>query len=225
LTSIPDSVQLSAFEIARLMGDELDAGAVVGPEALALVRAARELVEAVVMTDVDPEARAEAAAGLAAVTARLRARRRPGAVLLIRHPDGRIEHLSQAGSGRLNPQAPEIVFEGLGPLPATPTPVELVARCTLTAAQGGPPGRLHGGQVAALLDEVVGVAAFAAGAPGMTVTLGVHYRRPTPHGTPLEIRARLDRWEGRKRWVSGEVVADGEVTAQAEAFLLGGKPS
>jgi acyl-coenzyme A thioesterase PaaI-like protein len=225
LTSIPDSAQLSAFEIARRLGDELDAGTAVGPEALALVRAARELVEAVVMTDIDPEARSEAAADLAAVTARLRERRRSGAVLLIRHPDGRIEHLSQAGSGRLNPQAPELVFDGLGPLPPTPTPVELVAHCTLTAAQGGPPGRVHGGQVAALLDEVVGVAAFAAGAPGMTVTLGVEYRRPTPHGTPLEIRARLDRWEGRKRWVSGEVLAGGEVTARAEAFLLGGQPS
>jgi Pyruvate/2-oxoacid:ferredoxin oxidoreductase gamma subunit len=27
-------------------------------------------------------------------------------VLLVRHPDGRVEHLTQAGYGRLNPQAP-----------------------------------------------------------------------------------------------------------------------
>ena len=86
---------------------------------------------------------------------------------------------------------------------------------------GGPPGRVHGGQVAAVLDEVVGFAAFVAGAPGLTVSLTVRYHKATPHSTPLEVRARLDRVEGRKRWVSGEVVAGGEVTASAEAFLLG----
>jgi len=204
-----------------LLGDRLAGGEVAGAEALALVRAARELVEAVVMTAAEPGARLAAAEAIDEVTARLRRSRRPGAVLLIRHEDGRVEHLTQAGSGRLNPQAPLIVFDGLGPPPPTPTPVDLVGRCTLTASHGGPPGRVHGGLVAALLDEVVGVAAFAAGAPGMTASLSVRYRRATPHGTPLEIRARLDRWEGRKRWVSGEVIADGEITAEADAFLLG----
>lgn len=221
MTSIPDESTLSAIEMARVLGDRLAAGDVAGPEALALVRAARELVEAVVMTAVDPGARAAAVEAIDEVTARLRRLRRSGAVLLIRHEDGRIEHLTQAGSGRMNPQAPLIVFEGLGPPPPMPTPVDLVARCTLTASHGGPPGRVHGGLVAALLDEVVGVAAFAAGAPGMTASLTVRYRKPTPHNTPLEVRARLDRWDGRKRWVSGEVIANGEVTAEAEAFLLG----
>ncbi len=216
---------MSAAQVAELLGDELPAPATaLTPEAVELVRAARELVEAVVLTDVPGPDRADAARDLRALTERLRARRRGGAVLLVRHADGRVEHLTQAGSGRLNPQAPEIVFDALGAPPAAPAPVELVARCTLTPSFGGPPGRVHGGQVAALLDEVVGVAAFAAGAPGMTVSLSVRYHRPTPHSTPLEVRARLDRVEGRKRWASGEVVASGDVTASAEVFLLGGSP-
>jgi acyl-coenzyme A thioesterase PaaI-like protein len=225
MTSVPDDSPLSAAQVASLLGDDLPGPeAVVTAPALDLVRAARELVEAVVLTDVDDGERAAAAADLRGVAERLRARRRAGSVLLVRHDDGRIEHLTQAGSGRLNPQAPDIVFDGLCAPPSEPVPVELVARCTLTPSFGGPPGRVHGGQVAALLDEVVGFAAFVAGAPGMTVNLTVRYHRATPHSTPLEVRARLDRIDGRKRWASGEVVAAGEVSASAEAFLLGGPP-
>ena len=222
MTSIPDDTELSSTQIAERLGGRITGGETVRAEALELVRATRRLVEAVVMTDVGTAELTEAAAALDGVTASLRARRRDGAALLVRHDDGRIEHLTQAGSGRLNPQAPDITFEGLGALPPTPTPVELIARCTLTASHGGPPGRVHGGQVAALLDEVVGFAAFAAGAAGMTVSLTVRYRGPTPRGVPLEVHARLDRWEGRKRWASGEVLAGGRITAEAEAFLLGG---
>jgi acyl-coenzyme A thioesterase PaaI-like protein len=225
MSTIPDGSPLSAAQVAALLGDGVAGPGAVTAGALALVGAARDLVEAVVLTDVGDGDRAVAAADLRAVTERLRARRRAGAVLLVRHPDGRVEHLTQAGSGRLNPQAPAIDIQGLVAPPGTPSPVELVARCTLTASFGGPPGRVHGGQVAALLDEVVGFAAFAAGVPGVTVSLTVRYHRPTPHSTPLEVRARLDRWEGRKRWASGEVTAAGEVTASAEAFLLGGPPS
>jgi len=222
MTTVPDGSPMSAAQVAEMLGDSLPRpDAVVTPAALDLVRAARDLVAAVVLTGADDGERAEAARALDTVTAQLRRRQRPGAVLLVRHGDGRVEHLTQAGSGRLNPQAPEIVFDALAPPPDEPSSVELVARCTLTPAFGGPPGRVHGGQVAALLDEVVGFAAFAAGAPGVTVSLTVRYHRPTPHSTPLEVRARLDRVDGRKRWASGEVVAGTEVTASAEAFLLG----
>ena len=79
MTSIPDSARMSAFEMARLLGEQLPGGDVAGPDALGLVRAARELVEAVVMTDTGPAERDAAAADLALVTARLRARRRAGA--------------------------------------------------------------------------------------------------------------------------------------------------
>ncbi len=222
MTTVPDDSPMSAAQVAAELGDALARPeTVVPPAALELVRAARDLVEAVVLTDVDEATRAEAADMLDAVTQRLHAGRRAGSVLLVRHPDGRVEHLTQAGSGRLNPQAPAIFFDALAAPPAEVAPVELVARCTLSASFGGPPGRVHGGQVAALLDEVVGFSAFAAGAPGMTVSLTVRYHRPTPHSVPLEVRARLERVEGRKRWASGEVVAGGEVTASAEAFLLG----
>src|SRR5205823_5489533 len=112
------------------------------PSAFALVAAARDLVEAVVMSDVDPDVRAAAADDLTAIAERLRTRRRADALYLVRHADGRIESMNQAGSGPLNPQAPPIewIQRPKEPPPgSTPTPVEVRARCTFGPQHGGSP--------------------------------------------------------------------------------------
>ena len=99
---------VSAARLAEQLGDRLPSAASVPESAFELVARVRELVEAVVMTDVSADARASAADQIAAVTTALRTRRRPEALFLVRHPDGRLESLVQAGSGRLNPQAPPV---------------------------------------------------------------------------------------------------------------------
>jgi acyl-coenzyme A thioesterase PaaI-like protein len=216
-------VPASAGELAARLGDALPLVDDVPPEAFALADAVRELVGAVVLTDVDPDERAAVAAEVAALTARLRARRRDHTYLLVRHRDGRPEHLTQAGSGRLNPQAPPMVWEHVPapPPPGTePSPVEVVASCTLGPAHTGSTGRAHGSVVAALLDEAIGHAMLAAGATGMTVRLDIAYRAPTPVGVPLAVSARFTAADGRKRLGAAEVVADGVVTAEATAVFV-----
>ena len=67
----------------------------------------------------------------------------PTRCYLVRHADGRVESLNQAGSGRLNPQAPPIewIHRPKEPPPgSTPTPVEVHARCTFGPQHGGSPG-------------------------------------------------------------------------------------
>ena len=87
------------MELARLLGDRILRADAVTPEAIELVERARDLVAAVVSTDVTPAVRARVADELAAITNRLRQERRDPAILLVRHEDGRIENLSQAGGG------------------------------------------------------------------------------------------------------------------------------
>lgn len=215
---------LSAAELAEQLGELPSAGSI-PLESLELVERVRDLVEATVATDLSPADRADVADAVAALTARLRARPRVTSIVLVRHEDGRVENLSQAGSGRLNPQAPRLELDELpAPPPAgsEPVPVEIVARCTLTVAHGGPPGRAHGGIVAVLLDEALGVAAHAAGASGMTAAIDVRFRAATPYGVPLEITARFTERDGRKRFASGEIRVDGKVTAEATAVYIGG---
>jgi acyl-coenzyme A thioesterase PaaI-like protein len=218
-----DTPPMSAARLADELGDRLPPAASVTPESLALVTAARDLVEAIVLTDVDTATRAAATADLAAVTAQLQARQRADALYLVRHPDGRVESLVQAGSGRLNPQAPAVewVARPTEPPPGhDPVPVEVTARCTFSAAHAGSPGRVYGGVLALVLDEVLGVAVRAAGAGGMTVSLTTQLRGATPFGTPVEITGRLTRSEGRKHFAAGEVRHDGRVTVEATAVFV-----
>ena len=85
--------------------------------------------------------------------------------------------------------------------------------------QGGP-GLVHGGVLALLIDHALGCVGAGPRRPAMTVKLDLRYRRPTPLGVPLTVSARLDRIEGRKLIMSAEIVANGEVTVDAEAVFL-----
>ena len=64
-------------------------------------------------------------------------------------------------------------------------------RVTLGKPHEGPPGLVHGGVVATLLDHVLARAVRAAGRGGLTATLTVTYRRPVPLGVALLATAEL----------------------------------
>ena len=84
----------------------------------------------------------------------------------------------------------------------------------------GPPGHVHGGFVAAALDELLGMAQTLSGKSGMTGTLTVRYRRPTPLYKQLRFTAWVDRIEGRKIFTSG-TIHDGEtLCAEAEGVFI-----
>ncbi|WP_436772006.1 PaaI family thioesterase [Yinghuangia sp. YIM S09857] len=215
----------SASTLAAMLGAEMPDIADIPAEAFVLVEQVRDLVEAVVLTDVDAAARAAASAHVAEATALLTAAQRPkdAVVQLVRHENGRYEHLSQAGSGRLNPQAPRVEYLNL-PDPVEPgevrEPVEILARVTLTAQHGGPPGRAHGGVVATVLDQVLGVAASVSGPAGFTAGLDIRFRKGTPYDVPLDVAARFLRREGRKTFVTAELRVGEVVTAEATAVFV-----
>lgn len=89
------------------------------------------------------------------------------------------------------------------------------------ACHEGPPGCAHGGQLAAFFDELLLSCNTMTGQGGVTVRLTVTYRRPVPLHTDVEGRAWVEREEGRKRFVRGEIVdGTGEVLAEGEALVL-----
>lgn len=215
-----------AAQMIREMAASLQSADEVPREAYQLVDAVRDLVEAVLMTDVAASERGAVADDVAALTRRLETAQRPNPVWLVRVGKESYEHMTQAGTGPLNPQA--LPLEWLTPdgetsvVPvAHPETGEVVARCTLRASHVGPPGRAHGGVVATLLDQVVGMASAAVDRPGMTAGLDIRYRGATPYGAPLEVRARYTHTEGRKHFATGEIVADGVVTASALGVFIG----
>src|SRR3954451_19282281 len=115
--------------------------------------------------------------------------------------------------GRANPLAPPVdvnIVDGV-----------VVGRATFGAAYEGPPGCVHGGFIAAAFDDVLGIAQSLSGNGGMTGTLTIRYRRPTPLHEDVRYEARLDRVEGRKIFTTGVLRGpDGEVTAEADAIFI-----
>jgi acyl-coenzyme A thioesterase PaaI-like protein len=97
---------------------------------------------------------------------------------------------------------------------------EVVVRTTLGTAYEGAPGRAHGGMVAALFDEFTAFVLPLAKTAAYTGELTVRYHRPVPIETPLEFRARIVSYEGRKLRATGECRADGEVVASTEVLFI-----
>lgn len=114
--------------------------------------------------------------------------------------------------GRANPIAPPVevqVQEG-----------EVIGRVRYGSAYEGPPGCVHGGHLAAAFDEVLGMTQSMTGNPGMTGTLTIRYRRPTPLHTDLRFVGRIDRIDGRKIFTTGECYDGDTKTAEAEAVFI-----
>jgi acyl-coenzyme A thioesterase PaaI-like protein len=79
---------------------------------------------------------------------------------------------------------------------------------------------VHGGYVAGAFDEVLGATQSLAGSPGMTGTLTVRYRSPTPLHTELHFMGELLKVEGRKIYTEGRVFAGDRLCAEAEAVFV-----
>lgn len=85
----------------------------------------------------------------------------------------------------------------------------------------GPPGYLHGGIIATLLDEAMSKANRAQGVTAMTRHMQVEYLRPVPSGAPIRIHGRVTRSEGRKHWTEANIQnSEGEVLASATGLFI-----
>ena len=72
----------------------------------------------------------------------------------------------------------------------------------------------------AAFDELLGMACIFSGNPGMTGTLEIRYRSPTPVRTELYFEGRLDRVEGRRIYTSGSVSSGDVCCAEATGIFV-----
>jgi len=187
--------------------------------AIDLGTALRGLIEVSVTTTV-PAGEVRAAAELVRqVTEQLAVARRPASQLpaLDDLPAGRrvFNPVTGPGSGL----APPLVVRRDGD--------GVVGEATLGLAYEGPPGFVHGGMSALLMDQLLGSAAAAAGLWGMTAHLELDYRGPLPLEQKLVLRARVAENEGRKSVITGTIaVADdpGRVLVEARGVFVLPRP-
>lgn len=213
---------VSAFELGRLLGDALPGAEAVTEAELALVDAARTLLDAVMRTAVADDDRAELATDVHRVIERLRAETRDDLVRLVRHDSGRIENLVQAAAGRCNPRSLRLRFDDMTPPPPGVVDLTIESRGTvvLDASASGPPERAHGGIVSTILDEALGVAIMRAGRTGMTGSIEVSFRGPVPIGVELVVTSRVATVDGRKTVAEAELRVGDTVAASARGLFI-----
>ncbi len=95
----------------------------------------------------------------------------------------------------------------------------LVARIWFGPETEGPPGHAHGGSMAAVLDEVLGLAAWAAGHAIVVANLSVDFRNLLPLLQVVQVETEIVSIEGRKVLVRGKLW-DGVERIYAEADCL-----
>lgn len=175
-------------------------------------QAVRELLDASIRTEVDDHVIGEAQAAIEAVTARLRARQKDGPYGVRYALDGRGQAWGNPVIGVRNPMAPPLVIS---------RDADGVCRTefTLGAAYEGPPGHVHGGICALVLDHLLGEAASSGNKPTFTGTITCKYLRGTPLGE-LRAEAYIERVEGVKTFARG-VIADADgVTVEADGVFI-----
>jgi uncharacterized protein (TIGR00369 family) len=85
----------------------------------------------------------------------------------------------------------------------------------------GPPGYLHGGIIATLLDEAMSKSVRARGIVAMTRRLEVEYLRPVPSGSQIRLEGRVMRSDGRKHWVEAKILDEsGTVLAEGKGLFI-----
>jgi acyl-coenzyme A thioesterase PaaI-like protein len=168
----------------------------------------RELVDATIRTEID-EAEARAIQSeLEGIVARMRTRQLDGPYAV----NNRGRHWGNTVVGLRNAVAPPLHIER-----------ESTGRAWssfhLGAAYEGPPGLVHGGVSALVLDQLLGEATGAGGKPGMTASLTLTYRRATPLGD-LRAEAWIERSEGIKTWARGHLSDVDGITVEAEGLFI-----
>jgi len=119
--------------------------------------------------------------------------------------------------GRDNPVGLKMVWEN--------HPAEGEIRATVTVGEefNGYPGVVHGGILAAILDETAGRSVLLEGGPDdlmVTAKIEVTYRCPTPTGTPLLAVGRVVERSEKQAETRGEIrLPDGTVSARATVWL------
>jgi acyl-coenzyme A thioesterase PaaI-like protein len=177
-----------------------------------LTQSVRELIDAAVRTQADVDVVAAAKAEIDSATARLRQQQLDGTFGVRYLATGERMAWGNAVIGIRNPIAPPVVIhrDDSGK-----------AWCDfhLGAAYEGPPGHVHGGVAALVLDHLLGEAASDGVNPRLTGTISLRYVRATRLGQ-LHAEAITTRVDGVKTFAAGQLADEEGVTVEAEGVFI-----
>ena len=202
-------MEMTAFKLVDVSDAEVDAlEDRYGP----LTAAVRELVDATIRSNAGAEVVSAALAAVQDATAALQADQVDGAAGVNYNATGRAWNWGNAAVGVRNAVAPpmEVLHGDDG---------SMSADVHLGAAYEGPPGCVHGGVSALLLDHLMGVTASQMGRVTFTGTLTLRYVNPLPLGR-VQLAGRISGEEGRKVFVEATITGAAGVALEAHGVFI-----
>jgi len=175
-----------------------------------LTRSVQNLIDATIRSQVDAATIAQAQEHIEAAMRRLRSRQIDGAFGVRYDSDGQSMAWGNVAMGLRNPIAPPLLV-------THESPGKVTCDFRLGAAYEGPPGLVHGGVCALVLDHVLGQTPPVK--PAMTGTITLQYLRPTRLGD-LHAEAAVVKTEGAKTFAAGHIADDQGVTVTAEGVFI-----
>ena len=177
-----------------------------------LAHAVRRLIDASIHTGADAEDIRRAREAIDDVSRMLEATPSGRPMTVRRAETGAPVAWANPAVGRHNPIAPVITTHHEGD--------RLASEFTLGPVYEGPPGLVHGGICALLLDQLLGeVATDQMSLPKFTGTISLRYLRGTPLG-PLRAEAWVERTEGHKTYARGFLADAQGPTVEAEGVFI-----
>ena len=182
-----------------------------------LASATRALNEKLVSTDITPEFAAALTEKIEDLTAELNQTEQVSGLVDMakRGERGTIDNVMGelvAMAGRSHPCSPELLWQE--------EPNRIIGTVTFGQAFEGPPGHVHGGWVAGVLDHFMGMTHVHTGHPGMTGGLSVRYLKPTPLNQLIEVSADATELDDKRTEVKAEMRCGETTTATAEAIFV-----
>ncbi|HWD51431.1 MAG TPA: PaaI family thioesterase [Acidimicrobiales bacterium] len=197
-----------------------------GSPRLRLAAALRLLINDAVAADLDNAVVTEAAEAVEAVHAKLAAAAGP-----VKRPRGQPDIASAAQDffptspvmGLANPIAPPVIVSIVDGVDGGSR--EIRGEANFGFPYEGPPTCVHGGVIAETFDELLGACCIVSGNHGMTGTLTIRYRKPTPLRTDLRLEARYLRRDGRKIYAWAGIYHGDLLTAEADGLFIDVAPA
>jgi uncharacterized protein (TIGR00369 family) len=122
------------------------------------------------------------------------------------------------GCGQANPTGLHLEFQ-------LAEDERVVSLANIADSFEGPPGYVHGGIIATLLDEAMSKAVRSHGLVAMTRHMEVDYQRPVKSASPIRLEGLLTRSEGRKHWVEAKILDEGgKVLATGKGLFVEVQP-
>ena len=182
-----------------------------------LALAARQLNESLISADIPPEQALELSDELSRLAASLSDLPQVSGLMDMegRRPQDGIDTIMGefvAMAGRSHPCSPDLAWHA--------EPHQLRGTVTFSQAFEGPPGHVHGGWVAGILDHLMGMTHVHMGQPGMTSGLTVRYLKPTPLRQIIAISAVAEELDERRTEVKAEMRCGETITATASAIFV-----